>query len=81
MDMSMRVLDYIQESSNAITTIEGTYTASQMLERFLFDAKAQYMPIGRLSGGERRRLYLLKVDVYKRQDVDGRLGRQLWSIL
>ena len=61
MDMSMRVLDYIQESSNAITTIEGTYTASQMLERFLFDAKAQYMPIGRLSGGERRRLYLLKV--------------------
>lgn len=61
MDMSMRVLDYIQESSNAITTMEGTYTASQMLERFLFDAKAQYMPIGRLSGGERRRLYLLKV--------------------
>ena len=61
MDMSMRVLDYIQESSNAITTMEGTYTASQMLERFLFDDKAQYMPIGRLSGGERRRLYLLKV--------------------
>ena len=61
MDMSMRVLGYIQESSNAITTMEGTYTASQMLERFLFDAKAQYMPIGRLSGGERRRLYLLKV--------------------
>ena len=61
MDMSQRVLDYIQESSNAITTMEGTYTASQMLERFLFDAKAQYMPIGRLSGGERRRLYLLKV--------------------
>lgn len=61
MDMSMRVLDYIQESSNAITTMEGTYTASQMLERFLFDAKAQYMPIGRLSGGERRRLYLLKI--------------------
>ena len=61
MDMSCRVLDYIQESSNAITTTEGTYSASQMLERFLFDAKAQYMPIGRLSGGERRRLYLLKV--------------------
>lgn len=61
MDMSMRVLDYIQETSNAITTLEGTYSASQMLERFLFDAKAQYMPIGRLSGGERRRLYLLKV--------------------
>ena len=61
MDMSMRVLDYIQESSNAITTYEGTFSASQMLERFLFDAKSQYMPIGRLSGGERRRLYLLKV--------------------
>lgn len=61
MDMSMRVLDYIQETSNAITTLDGTYSASQMLERFLFDAKSQYMPIGRLSGGERRRLYLLKI--------------------
>ena len=61
MDMSMKVIDYIKESGNEIKTMEGTYTASQMLERFLFDSKQQYTPIGRLSGGERRRLYLLKV--------------------
>lgn len=61
MDMSQKVIDYITESGNEIRTLEGTYTASQMLERFLFDSKQQYTPIGRLSGGERRRLYLLKV--------------------
>lgn len=61
MDPSMRVLDYIKETSNAIETAEGTYSASQMLERFLFDSKQQYANIGRLSGGEKRRLYLLKV--------------------
>lgn len=61
MDASCNVIDYIKETSNEINTLEGTYSASQMLERFLFDSKVQYMPIGRLSGGERRRLYLLKV--------------------
>lgn len=61
MDMSEKVIDYIRDTSNEIKTEEGTYTASQMLERFLFDSKQQYTPIGRLSGGERRRLYLLKV--------------------
>ncbi|MGX8835069.1 ABC-F family ATP-binding cassette domain-containing protein [Amedibacillus sp. YH-ame6] len=61
MDMSENVIDYIRDTSNEVKTAEGTYSASQMLERFLFPKKMQYTPIGRLSGGERRRLYLLKV--------------------
>ena len=61
MDPDMRILDYIKETSNEIKTNDGTYSASQMLERFLFDSKMQYTNIGRLSGGEKRRLYLLKV--------------------
>ncbi|MEJ8737755.1 ABC-F family ATP-binding cassette domain-containing protein [Erysipelotrichaceae bacterium HCN-30851] len=61
MDLSKKVIEYITDTKNEIKTLEGTYSASQMLERFLFDSKMQYTPIGRLSGGERRRLYLLKV--------------------
>ena len=61
MDPDKRILDYIKETSNEIKTAEGTYSASQMLERFLFDSKMQYTNIARLSGGEKRRLYLLKV--------------------
>lgn len=61
MDPSMRVIDYIKNESNEIETLEGSFSASQMLERFLFDSKAQYQVIGSLSGGEQRRLYLLKV--------------------
>lgn len=61
MDPAMRVIDYIKEVSNEVQTLEGSFSASVMLERFLFDSKAQYMPIGRLSGGEQRRLYLLRV--------------------
>lgn len=61
MDMGELVIDYIQNTSNEIKTIAGNYNASQMLERFLFEKNMQYTPIGRLSGGERRRLYLLKV--------------------
>lgn len=61
MDPSQRVIDYIRETSNAIVTSEGTFSATQMLERFLFDSKTIYQPIGSLSGGEKRRLYLLKV--------------------
>lgn len=61
MDMQMRVIDYIKETSNEIQTEDGSFSASQMLERFLFDSQLQYTNIGRLSGGERRRLYLLKV--------------------
>lgn len=61
MDPSMRVIDYIRESGDEIDTGESRLNASQMLERFLFDAGMQYAKISLLSGGEKRRLYLLKV--------------------
>lgn len=61
MDEAQRVIDYIRETSNEIETSEGTFSATQMLERFLFDSKSMYQPIGSLSGGEKRRLYLLKI--------------------
>ena len=59
--MNMRVIDYIQETGHVIQTDEGEFTAKQMCEKFLFDKNMQYTPISRLSGGEKRRLYLLKV--------------------
>ena len=61
MDGAMRVIDYIREVSDQIETAQGTRTAAQMLEQFLFDKNLQYNTIGRLSGGEKRRLYLLRV--------------------
>lgn len=61
MDGSIRVIDYIKEVGEYIDTGNGKITASQMLERFLFDGSLQYALIEKLSGGERRRLYLLKV--------------------
>ncbi|MDF2819587.1 MAG: hypothetical protein K0R15_28 [Clostridiales bacterium] len=61
MDNNLRVIDYIKNIAEIITTVDGTVTASQMLERFLFPADLQYNVIGRLSGGERRRLYLLSI--------------------
>ena len=58
----MRVIDYILEAAEMVRTSDGsTITASQMLERFLFPPKVQYSMIGNLSGGERRRLYLLRL--------------------
>ena len=57
-----RVIDYIKEVAEYVTTIDGNQImASQMLERFLFTPAAQYSFIGNLSGGERRRLYLLRI--------------------
>ncbi|KXK52117.1 MAG: ABC transporter related protein [Chlorobi bacterium OLB7] len=57
-----RVIEYIREVADNITTADGSIiTASQMLERFLFPPGMQYSPIGKLSGGERRRLYLLRI--------------------
>jgi ATP-binding cassette subfamily F protein uup len=57
-----RVIDYIRETAEYVTTVDGNQiTASQMLEKFLFPPAAQYAVIGNLSGGERRRLYLLKI--------------------
>ncbi len=60
-DQSKRVLDYIEETAAKVDTLDGTLSASAMLERFLFDKNKQYLPIERLSGGEKRRLYLVKV--------------------
>lgn len=60
MDTSLRVIDYIRDAAENIVTVDGTLTASQMLEKFLFPASQQYNTIGRLSGGERRRLFLLR---------------------
>lgn len=61
MDMNLKVIDYIRNIAEYIETSEGSASASQMLERFLFTGSMQYSLISKLSGGERRRLYLLKV--------------------
>lgn len=61
MDESLKVIDYIKETAEYIKTKDGEATASQMCERFLFDGTLQYSVIAKLSGGEKRRLYLLKV--------------------
>jgi len=61
-DPAKRVIDYIREAAEQVTTGDGTtVSASQMLERFLFDGPMQWTPIGKLSGGEKRRLQLLRV--------------------
>jgi ATP-binding cassette subfamily F protein uup len=57
-----RVIEYLKETAELVTTADGsTITASQMLERFLFTPNQQYAPLDKLSGGERRRLFLLQV--------------------
>lgn len=62
MDENMRMIDYIREASNAIKDSEGiSYSAAQMLERFLFPLHTHGTPIGKLSGGERKRLHLLRL--------------------
>ena len=62
LDLSMRVIDYVKEQGEYIKTADGSLiSASKMLERFLFPPMLQYTPIEKLSGGERRRLYLLGV--------------------
>lgn len=60
-DPPTKAIDYIKSISQEIDTPEGKLTASQMMEKFLFSSDLQYTEIGRLSGGERRRLYLLRV--------------------
>lgn len=60
-DPTVKAIDYIRHISQEIQTPEGTLTAAQMMEKFLFPTDLQYTEIGRLSGGERRRLYLLRV--------------------
>lgn len=61
MDESLKVIDYIKNVAEYVKTKDGSISASQMLERFLFPSGMQYTSIGRLSGGERRRLYLLRI--------------------
>ena len=61
MDTKQRVIDYIRDAAEYVRTKEGLVSASKMLERFLFPSDLQYGLIGKLSGGERRRLNLLRV--------------------
>lgn len=61
MDSRQRVIDYIRDVAEYIPTREGLVSAAKLLERFLFDSAMQYAPISKLSGGEKKRLYLLKV--------------------
>ena len=61
MNTSQRVIDFVKDIAEYIPTKEGRITASQMLERFLFTPDMQYAPIEKLSGGEKKRLYLLSV--------------------
>lgn len=61
MDEGLRVIEYIRKKAEYINTRDGTISASQMLERFLFPPNVQWTPIAKLSGGEKRRLYLLYI--------------------
>ncbi len=61
LDLRERVYDFIHEIASEVRTEEGTFTAKQMMERFMFPSELQSVPIGKLSGGERRRLYLLSI--------------------
>ena len=60
-DPEIRVIDYIKDEQNVIETLDGTITASEMLERFLFTKDVQYSKVKMLSGGEKKRLQLLRV--------------------
>ncbi len=61
LNLNQRVYDFIHEIARELHTAEGTFTAKQMMERFLFPSDLQSVPIGKLSGGERRRLHLLSI--------------------
>ncbi len=61
MDESLKVIDYIKNVAEYVQTRDGSVSASMMLERFLFPSSVQYTTIDRLSGGEKRRLYLLRI--------------------
>lgn len=61
MNLELRAIEYIREGAEIIQTPDGAITASQMMERFLFPPQSQWTPIAKLSGGERRRLYLLRM--------------------
>ncbi len=61
MDENLKVIDYIRNVAEYVQTKDGSISASQMLERFLFPGSVQYTTISRFSGGEKRRLYLLRI--------------------
>ena len=61
MDPSLKVIEYIRNTAEYVRTEDGLVSASAMLERFLFPPEEQYGVIGKLSGGEKRRLNLLRV--------------------
>ena len=61
MDGSLKVIDYIRSAAEYVKTKDGSVSASQMLERFLFPPSVQYTTVEKLSGGEKRRLYLLRI--------------------
>ena len=61
LDLNEKVYDFIHSIADEVKTDEGTFSAKQMMERFLFPGDLQHTTIGRLSGGERRRLYLLSI--------------------
>ncbi|HJA44074.1 MAG TPA: ABC-F family ATP-binding cassette domain-containing protein [Candidatus Dorea stercoravium] len=61
MDTEQRVIDYVKDIGEYVQTKEGRISTSQMLERFLFTPEMQYSPVGKLSGGEKKRLYLLGI--------------------
>ena len=61
MDPDQRVIDYVKDTAEYIQTVDGVISASVLLERFLFPPEKQYSPIGKLSGGEKKRLNLLRV--------------------
>lgn len=86
MDTNQRVIDYIKDVAEYLPTKDGKITASQMLERFLFTPEMQYAPVSKLSGGEKKRLYLLKViftgaNVYLFDELSNDIDIQTLTIL
>lgn len=86
MNTEQRVIDYIKDVAEYLPTKDGRISASQMLERFLFTPEMQYAPVSKLSGGEKKRLYLLKViftgaNVYLFDELSNDIDIQTLTIL
>lgn len=86
MNTEQRVIDYIKDVAEYMPTKDGKISASQMLERFLFTPEMQYAPVSKLSGGEKKRLYLLKViftgaNVYLFDELSNDIDIQTLTIL
>ena len=86
MNTEQRVIDYIKDVAEYLPTKDGKISASQMLERFLFTPEMQYAPVSKLSGGEKKRVYLLKViftgaNVYLFDELSNDIDIQTLTIL